>query len=488
MAQGAPVAFFSYCREDSDFALRLAGDLKAVGASVWLDQLDILPGQRWDRSVEDALTNCLRMVVILSPASVSSTNVMDEVSFALEEKKTVIPVVYQDCTIPFRLRRVQHVDFRQDYARGLQVLLKILAPGNAEKQQPPALASFEDDSHQVRAAAAKYVGVPADSGPPKREPVVPEHKDPALTPSPEVATATVALTTISEHDHGDAGSVATSYGVAPGSVRSTDPAVVPQPEQPKSVEESEPTTMPLAITSEPESVTRRPKKQASKSATRISLYGALFILLVTGIMLLRQLLPSARPPRIGDATPQTQSESSAPTSNGTLEPGTTQPKTTPRRQQSSPPANPQQQSNSLAPDVWQQEEADTFATDWKELNNLMWAADQSFLPVTKAEAESYCTNLRLGAYSGWRLPTIDELRGIFDENQNSDCGAFHQACHIKNGIKLSWEGVWSDTGQTFNFTDGRLGFESSSWNSSVLCVHKATPKHHNWLPEKLKHD
>lgn len=55
MSQAAPVAFFSYCREDSDFALRLAGDLKEAGASVWLDQLDIVPGQRWDRAVEDAL-------------------------------------------------------------------------------------------------------------------------------------------------------------------------------------------------------------------------------------------------------------------------------------------------------------------------------------------------------------------------------------------------------------------------------------------------
>jgi tetratricopeptide (TPR) repeat protein len=128
VAQSAPTAFFSYSREDSDFALKLAGDLKEAGASVWLDQLDIHPGDRWDRTVEDALTNCPRMLVILSPVSVSSTNVMDEVSFALEEKKTVIPVMYRDCTVPFRLRRVQHVDFRQDYARGLQELLKILAP------------------------------------------------------------------------------------------------------------------------------------------------------------------------------------------------------------------------------------------------------------------------------------------------------------------------------------------------------------------------
>ena len=48
-------AFFSYCREDSDFALNLAEDLKAAGAHVWIDQLDIEPGTPWDRAVEEAL-------------------------------------------------------------------------------------------------------------------------------------------------------------------------------------------------------------------------------------------------------------------------------------------------------------------------------------------------------------------------------------------------------------------------------------------------
>jgi hypothetical protein len=45
-------AFFSYSRDDSEFALRLAADLKAAGANVWLDQLDIAPGQRWARTVQ----------------------------------------------------------------------------------------------------------------------------------------------------------------------------------------------------------------------------------------------------------------------------------------------------------------------------------------------------------------------------------------------------------------------------------------------------
>jgi hypothetical protein len=71
---------------------------------------------------------------------------MDEVSFALEERKTVIPVIHKDCIVPFRLRRVQYVDFRKDYARGLKELLKTL---NTEQSTPgtsDARSAYETDT------------------------------------------------------------------------------------------------------------------------------------------------------------------------------------------------------------------------------------------------------------------------------------------------------------------------------------------------------
>ena len=116
-------AFISYARRDQEFATRLAADLKAAGAEVWLDQLDIGPGRRWDLEIEQALRNCTELLVILSPAAVTSNNVMDEVSFALEKEKIVIPVFQADCDIPFRWRRLQYVDFRSNYARGLETLV-----------------------------------------------------------------------------------------------------------------------------------------------------------------------------------------------------------------------------------------------------------------------------------------------------------------------------------------------------------------------------
>ena len=122
-------AFLSYAREDAEFVLRLAKDLRTGGAGVWVDQLDIAPGQRWDRAVEDALAKCLQLVVVLSPSAVESTNVMDEVSLALEDGKTVVPVLHRQCKIPFRLRRLQYVDLSLDYKAGHDRLLETLGSG-----------------------------------------------------------------------------------------------------------------------------------------------------------------------------------------------------------------------------------------------------------------------------------------------------------------------------------------------------------------------
>jgi len=115
--------FLSYSRADSEFVLKLARDLRSAGANIWLDQLDIPTGKRWDLAVEEALTHANHLIVILSESSVASNNVMDEVSYAIEQKKMIFPVVINNCNIPFRLKRLQYIDFIVDYDKGLAKLL-----------------------------------------------------------------------------------------------------------------------------------------------------------------------------------------------------------------------------------------------------------------------------------------------------------------------------------------------------------------------------
>jgi hypothetical protein len=135
LSTATSAAFFSYSRDDSEFALRLAEDLKSAGASVWLDQMDIEAGQDWDTAVEGALTQAPRMLLILSPSSVKSKNVRNEISFALDEQKNIVPVLYRDCTVPLQLHRVQYIDFRTDYARGLKALLDAFGVGRLPAQE-----------------------------------------------------------------------------------------------------------------------------------------------------------------------------------------------------------------------------------------------------------------------------------------------------------------------------------------------------------------
>ena len=144
--------FLSYAREDSAFVRRLAEDLRAEGFEVWLDQIDIRAGELWDVAVEKALARSAAVLVVLSPASVASRSVLDEVFYALDENKTVIPVLHQTCELPFRLRRLHYSDFTSAYAAGLTDLCRSLV--SFSSRAPDVSANPQNESE--RASAATY--------------------------------------------------------------------------------------------------------------------------------------------------------------------------------------------------------------------------------------------------------------------------------------------------------------------------------------------
>jgi hypothetical protein len=130
--------FLSYSRNDEAFALRLADDLKKANVPLWMDKMDIRAGQQWDVEVEAALRRSTGLVVILSPDSVASRPVMDEVSFALQEDKLVVPVIAYECEIPFRLRRFQYVSFVDGYEAVIGRLIDELRGSTQPAPAPPA--------------------------------------------------------------------------------------------------------------------------------------------------------------------------------------------------------------------------------------------------------------------------------------------------------------------------------------------------------------
>ena len=46
----------------------------------------------------------------------------DEVNYALDQSDIIVPVLYRPCDIPFRLLRIQHIEFAGDYDSALDRL------------------------------------------------------------------------------------------------------------------------------------------------------------------------------------------------------------------------------------------------------------------------------------------------------------------------------------------------------------------------------
>ncbi|MEO1206837.1 MAG: toll/interleukin-1 receptor domain-containing protein [Pseudomonadota bacterium] len=132
--------FVSYSRADGDFAESLAHGLQEIGFNIWLDKISIPAGASWDREIERAIEDAEVVIPILSPHSVQSENVLDEISFALERLKTVIPVIYKDCSIPLRIVRKQRIDVRRAPAKAVltcQEELKSLLSRTPNDQTTP---------------------------------------------------------------------------------------------------------------------------------------------------------------------------------------------------------------------------------------------------------------------------------------------------------------------------------------------------------------
>ena len=120
--------FLSYSRKDSKFALHLAKDLKKSNFNIWVDQFNIPGGEHWDDNIEKALDNSCAMIVILSPSSVASDRVKDEVSYALENNIHILPIRYKDTQIPYRWRRLQSMDIdEKNYDKKIDGFIQSIA-------------------------------------------------------------------------------------------------------------------------------------------------------------------------------------------------------------------------------------------------------------------------------------------------------------------------------------------------------------------------
>jgi len=167
--------FISYSRSNKDFALKLAKELRSSGFNIWFDLLDIPTGSRWDDEVERALETSDIFMVILTPASSASDNVKDEIGYAIDAGKRILPVLLENATVPLRLRRFQYVDFTaKSYEEGVKsakALLRNLTEqptipdskptGDAQVQQEQAKSLTADATQKKPVSTGLLIGIVA---------------------------------------------------------------------------------------------------------------------------------------------------------------------------------------------------------------------------------------------------------------------------------------------------------------------------------------
>jgi hypothetical protein len=127
--------FISYRRIEPDqgFAYRLANDLYDAEHPIWIDVSGITGGEIWNREIQRGIDDCYAYVVILSPDSMESDWVRNELLYALHHKRgRVFPVMYREVSLPPELIAIQYVDFRHDYNSAFNQLLDVLPSPPAE--------------------------------------------------------------------------------------------------------------------------------------------------------------------------------------------------------------------------------------------------------------------------------------------------------------------------------------------------------------------
>lgn len=142
--------FISYSRVDSDFVDRLQTSLYLKGFDAWVDRRKIEGTQVWSREIERAIARCDIFLVILSPEAAESDWVRKEISYALQLKRRILPVMHRQAIIPSLIIDIQFIDFTRDYEKGLIALLATLTtiPSGANIVVPEiSVGSPDRDSH-----------------------------------------------------------------------------------------------------------------------------------------------------------------------------------------------------------------------------------------------------------------------------------------------------------------------------------------------------
>ncbi len=109
--------FLSYSRRDSEFVGRLSAALDVRGKQVWLDTGSIADAEVFPQAIRAAIETSDAFLFVITPDAVTSAYCEQEVTYAGELGKRIVPVLRQpidDSAIPVQIRERNWIPFTED--------------------------------------------------------------------------------------------------------------------------------------------------------------------------------------------------------------------------------------------------------------------------------------------------------------------------------------------------------------------------------------
>ena len=119
-------AYINFADQDEALAQQIAADLQKAGIACWLHEPDE-GSVNWAGGVHPALTECARMVYVLSPASLQAEGVESAWRFFRNKRKPIVIAQVARADPPDDIRRSPRFDFTGDYKSAFRQMVQALA-------------------------------------------------------------------------------------------------------------------------------------------------------------------------------------------------------------------------------------------------------------------------------------------------------------------------------------------------------------------------
>ena len=142
--------FISHATADNAFTRFLDEKLTEAGFETWVDLHNIGSGERWVRSIQEAIEKCGAMVIVMSKMARNSEWVEREALLAMDLKKPAHTALLEDIPLPLHLINRQFTDFRGNHDEAVERLTEALWSLDltaAPKQLPRKLSPLPDDEN-----------------------------------------------------------------------------------------------------------------------------------------------------------------------------------------------------------------------------------------------------------------------------------------------------------------------------------------------------